>query len=384
VENRIASYPIPQFTVFPMLYEPGRVILDFNSPFPRVAYGIESHIEVQILQKSRDYSCNHPKAFDLQYDFGADKGKFAPLELGHTRFNRNTYKLFIPRQKYDNLNEETRELSRTREYSYLESRLRTLGGLDGLSSRQICNGKKFEECVYKLDQITPGSDDAFYKLNGYFSLPDAPGDKHSFNYCYYCLRARTVFVSKEITHACKNRGRNNECYGEWSTGQEFKNPEDNSCHWEPQFTRDSAPPTLAPSSNMSPDPVQSQSSSIETQNQESSRRILLASLIIVVIVVISLVWVLCFCKNKKHGHIPGALLPTQNMPFSPSDRHTEEAMSVGVMSKCGSNSPCMDTATSQCSFLSRPVSRYSSKDSGIDRNSGSFRSDSSPDWENFD
>ena len=70
----------------------------------------------------------------------------------------------------DNLNEETRELSRTREYSFLESRLRTLGGLDGLSSRQICNGKKFEECVYKLDQITPGSDDAFYKLNGYFSL----------------------------------------------------------------------------------------------------------------------------------------------------------------------------------------------------------------------
>ena len=73
-----------------------------------------------------------------------------------------------------------------------------------------------------------------------------------------------------------------------------------------------------------PDPVQSQSSSIETQNQESSRRILLASLIIVVIVVISLVWVLCFCKNKKHGHIPGALIPTQNMPFSPSDRHTGE------------------------------------------------------------
>ena len=99
VQNRIASFPIPNFTVFPMLYEPGRVILDFNHPYPRVAYGPESHIEVQILQKRRSYSCQNPKAFDLQYDSGPEKDRFAPLELGHQRFSRNTYKLFIPRQR---------------------------------------------------------------------------------------------------------------------------------------------------------------------------------------------------------------------------------------------------------------------------------------------
>jgi len=383
VQEYVDNFRVPEVLLSAVPYEPTRATADFV--FPRKAMSNEYEVQVQLVQKTRFHDCSDPEAFRFKENFG---DVLVNLDENHNRFPSLTNKWSIPRQRFDpysysKSNPYSMKLSDIKGFSQLDNppRNRLLGGLDGYATH--C-GSSLAQCMVNIDSSAK-PDDFFYKSNGYVSLPDNPNDGQTHKKCYYCYRARLVFKGPTDDSTGNCLGKKDGCYGRWSKGKEFKNPEDKGCEWDAQVPgfeparTTLAPPTDAPQQGLEPSPEPG-------SNQVG---ILIGAVVVVVIFCLILGYLgRIFYRHMKHGRsdyyrqTPGSL---QNMNINhnvcnmPLHRHQDQEIPRSVTIKPRSYSPHVmpnQTDESICSIVSRPgSSRYSSFDSGIDRNSGSFRSD---------
>lgn len=392
VNKYVAEFPIPEVHISAVPYQSQIATADFT--FPRKATTNEYEVQVQVVQKPRHIDCDDKEAFMLKQNFGTT---MVELDDKHNRFISLTKMWFIPRQRFDpysysKSNTYSERLSEIKRFSQIDNppHIRLLGGLDGYSTH--C-GSSVSQCMMKIDSSPNLEHDVYYKSNGYLSLPDNPNDEGANKKCLYCYRARLVFKGPTDDSTGNCLGDKIGCYGVWSKGKEFKNPEDKGCDWNAQFPgfekevrTTSAPPTDAPQQGLEPSPE-------PVRNQVG---ILIGTLLVVVIFVIILGIMgryayrrMKYDRSHYYRQAPGSLQNMNinhnmcNMPLHRgichSNQDQEIPRSVNQTNKTRSYSPHVmpnQTDESVCSIVSRPESsRYSSFDSGIDRNSGSFRSD---------